>query len=434
MIKKLINILQSDKFLKLNYIIFILIWLIIIFIGSYLNGVELGDGDNYIGSFQSYMSIGHNKSVIQGTSILFNLMLLSIFKITKSIYLSFFILHFFSWLFVIIFTYTILNKNVIKKDIYFYITASIIILFLINEKYFLKASNDYFLVVFLLLTLNKILKLKRDTKTIDYILIGLFLGIALLIRSTPILLLPILFFKLYFNYLKFDNYSNQIKKTLFIPLFCLIIIIPFNYYSIVEKGKLSFEDKNPKEHISNWIQRDYLGLKKIQKNPLSRSREIIWTKTPFTEVDTYLIKNGTNSLPRTTLEFLIKDPVLLIENAIVNIVNVLFVYFKYWGILFLMPFIFLIKKRKIKENLIDETNHPILLFLIFTITISTVCLTLIEFRWFMGYEILIPIAIIGYINKNQNKAHKNMLFSISLITIILFNLRLVVPIFTYLIQ
>jgi len=429
----IITLLNSNFFLKSTYTLFVMVWLFIIIGGGYNLVFELSNGDDYLGMFKHYLQDGHYNSVATDASVLYFLALSFIHKFTNNIQHCFYILNFFSWLFILIYSFFILKKTTLKKDKYFYIITSILIIFIINEKYFLRVANDSFQAIFILLFLNALLNLKKESSARCFIFIGIYLGLVGAVRSTAVFLIPILFYKLAV-YL-YQNQENYIKKStnfgaLIISL--SLILLLFHYPSIIEKGALSYENKNPKNNISNWTQRDYLGLKKIQKDPLTRSHLVIWELT-FDEVDAYLIKNGMNSLPRSHKEFIIKDPLLFFENGIVNIINVMYVYFKYWGLLFLLPLLPLLNFKKTKENIIDRSNHPIIFFLIFSIFVSMLCLTIVEFRWFVGYQILIPIAILTIINKQKNLKYINLIFSISLLMITVFNFKLVISIFSTLI-
>ena len=58
--------------------------------------------------------------------------------------------------------------------------------------------------------------------------------------------------------------------------------------------------------------------------------------------------------------------------------------------------------------------------------ISFVAFTFVEFRWFTGYEVLIPIAIISYDQHGglmPSFKYKNILYLISFLIIALFNVR-----------
>ncbi len=219
--------------------------------------------------------------------------------------------------------------------------------------------------------------------------------------------------------------GKSIKIFTSVIVFVLITAI-LHFPSLKEHGTLSSFDKNPINISANWTQRNYLGLKKIENGEEPLHRDAIWHRTKFDEVVRYINENGENSLPRSFFEVLISDPVIAIKMFGYNVVFSILRSFRFWGFMILVLMLPLFNIKNLKNSIFDKANLTSNLFIGYMLILSFVCFTFIEFRWFYGYEILIPIAVLSQI-KNQSffkrDIYKNILFSISLVCITFFNLR-----------
>lgn len=424
---KLKEFFYSNIFLKINFYFFILVYVLLIISFSIHSGFVVNNGDNYILMFQEYIQNGYYKQVVNGTSIFFNLSLSFLNSFVNNDIYSFFILNLFSQIFIIFYSFYVLKKYKQLNDNYFFIVSTIFILYLVNQKYYLSTSNDYFLAVFILLFINSLLELKTQSSLFLFTKLGVYLGLALSIRATSVVLLFLFLFKFGFYVIYSENTTLIKTKSFFVFLFSLTsIIFIFHFPSIFENRTLSYENKNPKNYNVNWIQRNYLGLKKIEKQNLKPNRDVIWKQTPFSEVDAYQKKNGVESLPNSFLSFLLKDPLLLFKISFYNLLTCIARFFRFWGFLIFLlpvPLFDFIKKRNLENSMLVQ---PSMFFIIMAVLFSTICLTFIEFRWFVGYEVLVPIAILQVYNKILDANFKNVFLSLSLIVISLFNIKSII--------
>jgi hypothetical protein len=93
---------------------------------------------------------------------------------------------------------------------------------------------------------------------------------------------------------------------------------------------------------------------------------------------------------------------------------------RFWGLLLLLPLIVFFRKGSNRL-----TKLPIILFFVFAVMLSFTCYTFIEFRWFSGYEILVPASILLSIGHDYMTVTplKNALFTLSLMLVTVFNLK-----------
>jgi 4-amino-4-deoxy-L-arabinose transferase-like glycosyltransferase len=421
--KEVFKYIGSKKAVEITFFLFLSIYLLLIFSVFYTSDFAVGNEDNYKGLFKRFLEVGYYKSTAEGTTILYNVFLKVIFFLTKDIDASFFILNAVSDSILLVFGYFFCSKVFNKKNIYFYIIVSIYLLYIINLRSYFRASNDTFLGVFIMVLLYLlIVRLYEEKKEIStFLMIGFVFAMCLAIRMTAVLLIPILI-------LSFLFWVKNIKRTLLnrVKLVLLFFLVfssftaLFHYPSLIEHQKLSYENKEPSNGLT-WVQRNYLGLKKIERGEEKMNRDAIWKNTEFDVVEKYLKENGENSLPKSFFEVVKKDPVLLIKMTVLNFVTSIARFTRFWGFLFILSVLGVFNKKVFKKE-----QLPILLFMIYVIIISTVCFTFVEFRWFYGYEILIPISILLFFNKseyNKEVTKKNILIVSSLLLVSLFNLK-----------
>lgn len=421
-VKSLLSFFEGGKFLKVSFIFFVLAYCLMIVNGFYNCSFSVADNDNYKELFERFLQQGYYKSAAEGTSILYNSFLQGIYYLTNGVDSSFFILNAISEFAVMVIGYYFC-KNVVKQiDIYFYIVVTAFILYMINLKSYLSASNDCFLGVFVvtLLYLLVIEIYNRKKEVLIFGLIGLVWALCFAVRYTAILLLPLVVIALIY-WVK----NTQIETSRRFGLFSLSVVVfvgvtlMFHYPSIIDQHKLSHEDKDPGGGLT-WVQRNYLGFKKIESGEEKRHRDAIWVNTKFDVVQRYVDANGVNSLPKSFPEVVKMDPKLLAKVALYNSVTAIGRYMRFWGFIFIVPLLSLNRKVFAKEKL------PTLLFIVFLIIISTVCFAFVEFRWFYGYEVLVPVSILLSLGASRifnANPKKNLLFAVSLLFVALFNLK-----------
>ena len=429
---KIWKIVGNKSLLKVLSIITLVVYVLLLIVNTPSEFV-FHNNDNYKGAFLRFLEKGYYDSVSEGTTILYNVFLKGIYSITNNVESAFIVLNSLSQLFLIVFGFYFLKKYFKKVNIYFLILFGLYLLFTINLKSFAGASNDAFLGVFVIVLLYLLIqKLFINSKS-QYLLfasIGLLLALCFSIRMTAILLIPLV--ALTFGIWIINSSTNAFKKMLKILTTILTFIVftsVFHYPSLVENNKLSTYDKTPKNIEANWVQRNYLGLKKIERGDEPANRDVIWYRTKFNEVVKYLEVNGDDSLPKSFFEVLKRDPILVLKMFAYNLSFSLLRFFRFWGLLFFVILLPFFNFRNLKKTVLSKEGLPSNLFLLYLFMLTFVCFTFIEFRWFIGYEILIPIAVLVQIQRVpffKKDLNKNILFSISLICITLFNLRSII--------
>lgn len=288
---------------------------------------------------------------------------------------------------------------------------------------YLTTSNDSFMGVFIiwLLYLLMVKITDRKKENLTFILIGFVLALCFAIRMTAIFLLVSLMTA--FIYCSKNTLVPLGKR---IKLYFLTGVVFFDFTalfhlpSLIENHHLSYENKNPENGLT-CVQRNYLGLKKIEQGKEKMNRDAIWKNTKFDVVAQYINENGAHSLPKSFSEVFVKDPLLVLKMAIYNVGTCLLRFMRFWGFLFILP-IFGMSHKKV----FDSEKLPFIVFVLFTISISTVCFTFAEFRWFSGYEVLVPVSILWVINSSKYLStieKKNTIVTLSLSLISLFNIK-----------
>lgn len=398
----------------INFSIFIIVYFYLIvssIISKDFSKNLVGNNDNYKGRYFEFIK-DPAKAIENGTSQIYFSVLKYFNFIFNDINYSIFSLKLTSIVIICLIISNILNKKLKNVDKFIRISAiSIFVIFFINTRSYLSASNDMFLglfLVFYILNLNEIVQKKHNSKTFIYL--GTILSICSAIRPTYLLLLPMtLAVFLYSFYL--SKFKINLRYTFSFLLSLLIFTGLFHYKSILSGNGLSHFDKNPSSEL-NWTQRNFLGLSKIKKGKQPIHRDAIWKETEFKDVEAYLEKNGENSLPSTTLSFIMKDPILYIVLVIYNFLFSSLIYLRFFGLLFLLPLI---------TSYFNKINEIGLLFYFQILVISMVCLTFIEMRWLFGYQLLLVLGIVESVSF-LNKLQIRLIVNISLSIITLFNL------------
>jgi hypothetical protein len=423
---KIYAFLSNKKSINFAFVLFVLVYIFFTVVKFSNSEWNIHNNDDYKGLFIKFNKLGYYQAVSQGTSLVYNSFLNGIFEITKNVNASFFIVNLFSDLILLIFGCFFCRKITDIKNIFFYIILTTYSFLIINMRSYLSASNDSFLGVFVVFLLYLLVVKLFETKGKTYVFIGIgfVFAICLSVRITAILLLPLIFIA-FFYWLK-NSEIDFLKRMQLIGMCFLTFVLTIctlHYPAIKERQTLSYENKNPSKEL-NWIQRNYLGLKKIENGQEKVHRDAIWKNTKFDKVQEYLNIHGANSLPKTFIEVLIKDPILVFKITFLNIITCFITFFRQWGFLFFIPIITLFKRE-----LFDKYKLSTLLFLSFMFALSFVCFTFIEFRWFYGYAILIPISILFAVNKKESlnescKIHSIVVTSLLLIT--LFNVKAII--------
>ncbi|GEM_PF-297853 len=423
MTKNFLAIVGHRKLLQISFVLFVLVYAVLIGLRFLDKPFVVDNNDHYKELFADFLHRGFYQSSVNGTSALYNFALATVYQFTQSVDGAFLILNAGCDLFYLLFGWYFLKKVAPMSNTYTRMVFGIYALYIINQQSYLHASNDTFLGVFVLALLYVGLVRFKKATPIDFAVMGLLLGLAFGTRMTAVYLVPLVAIVIW-NWWRQTNLGPKYKigKVGFMVSVFVAATLLFHYPSLIEKQRLGYESKEAKSGAT-WIQRNYLGLKKIEQGKEPIHRNAIWQHTKFEAVDAYLNVNGPDSLPRTFTQAVAKDPILAIKLGLYNCFSVVARFLRFWGLLLLLPMVVFFRKR------IDyPTKLPLALFALFTIMLSFTCYTFIEFRWFSGYEILVPIAVLLSLGHYQTTAApiKNTLFTLSLLLITVFNLKSII--------
>jgi len=420
--KKVYAVFENDRVLKVIFPVFLVVYLFFDAILIYLSPWQVNNNDKYKELFSSFLANGYYDSVSNGTSILYNVALAFMYRFTQSVDGAFFTVNLLSD-FALLVSGTVFCYKIGGKNKYFYVILSCYLLKVLTIKSYFRASNDSFLGVFISILLYFLIYKIYDSrkKYTTFAIAGLLLSICLAIRVTAFLLFPLVVIA-FLYWIKNSEIDRIIRiKLLAVFAFTAVVFtVAFHFPSLATHQKLSYESKEPDMTV-NWMQRNYMGLKKIENGQEPMHRDAIWNKTPFEDVRDYVHANGEESLPNSFTKVIARDPVLLFKMTVYNIVSSLGEFLRFWVFLLLLPLISWFRGR-----LFTRENLPMVLFAVYLVALSTVCFSFIEFRWFIGYEVLIPVSILLILNNLRyfpDFSKANIIIAASLGILMLINLK-----------
>lgn len=371
---------------------------------------EIVDGDNYVGLFKQFLEKGIYNAIAEGTSVFYNLSLYPIYLIVGEVYKSVLLLNMLSICITLLIACYLLY-SVIKNKVYCFTLTILSISLFIRSKLPLLANDDLFSGMFYSFIIFFLYQFYYKRKSYYFIIIGVLLGICFSIRELTILWLPTIgIFLIYYA----NDIKGFLKNSTFVAVFMIGTISILHFPSLYENGKLSYYDKSPENKNLNWVQRNYLGLKKIDEGKIPISPKAIWNGTSFPEVEQYLKDNGKDSLPNTLFSAMKKDPILFLKIIFYNLYTTLKHYFAYFGILLFLPLIAMFYQRKTISSICYTV------FILFSIMICSVAYSFVEFRWFHGTEIFLFLSVgiaIDYLSKKEKILQIFFISSIILVLI-----------------
>lgn len=371
----------------------------------------LVDGDNYVELFNRFLEKGGYDAIAEGTSVTFNLALYPIYKLVKNVDYSILILNLSSITISLLIACYLLYK-IVKDKIYYLLLVLLLISLFIGKKIPILSNDDLFSGMFYSFIIYFLYQFHQKRKTYYFIIIGVLLGVCFSIRELTILWVPIIgVFLIYYS----NNIKTFLKNSTFIATFMIGTMSILHFPSLYENGKLSYYDKNPKNKNLNWIQRNHLGLKKIDEGKIPIKPWAIWKGTSFPEVEQYLKDNGEDSLPKTLFSAIKKDPILFLKITFYNLYVTFKHYVGYFGFLIFLPLLAIYYNKKWTLCIYYA------MFILFSIMICAVAYSFVEFRWFHGTEIFLFISIgmaTNYLVRNKEKVLQ-IFFSFSIIFILI---------------
>lgn len=378
-----------------------------------LNGFVV-DGDNYVGLFNRFLERGAYNAIAEGTSVVYNLTLYLIYRVVKDVDCSILILNLSSITISLSIACYLLYK-IVKDKIYYLLLVLLIISLFIGEKIPILTNDDLFSGMFYSFIIYFLYQFHQKRKTYYFIIIGVLLGVCFSIRELTILWIPIIgIFLIYYS----NGIKIFLKNSTLVVTFMLGTMAIFHFPSLYENGKLSYYDKGPANKNLTWIQRNHLGLKKVDEGKIPLRPWAIWKGTSFPEVEQYLKDNGEDSLPKTLFSAIKKDPILFLKITFYNLYVTFKHYVSYFGFLIFLPLLAIYYNRKWAPCIYYT------IFVLFSIMICSVAYSFVEFRWFHGTEIFLFVSIGLATNYLLKKDKKVILIYLASIIFILLNKKL----------
>lgn len=347
-----------------------------------------------------------------------------VFSIEKGISITYMaISYLFSFLFTNLLFFRIINFALFLLLLFYFYKRKVnflfyfcFLFFISTSKVFFTGTNDAIFFLGIIIFLCEVYFLNKNNKWNSSLAISALI-IAFFTRQLFWVYFPAILLGFYVVYknsaLKSINYK--------IPLFLFLFLVAINIPSLLVKNSFSYDQKIPEPSVkSNWTQRNYLSQLVINEGKLSNGDHVSWEET-----DAYLVKNGINSLPKTTLESAFFNLKLTFTEFFKNLFYASKDGFRQLGLIFFIPFILVlfINKVKIKDVFIPISSIITLFILCFILILN------IEIRWLIG--IFIPL-ILYYSDLNSNSKwflrfnylNVFLIFLINIYAIIVLSLKL----------
>jgi len=162
-----------------------------------------------------------------------------------------------------------------------------------------------------------------------------------------------------------------------------------NLPSIQANGFISFDNKDTKSQLGmTWVQRQYLSQLSANEGKIPQFRHVTWEETYE-----YVQENGQESLPRTTLEALVFDPILTFKEFIKDFVYMIYSGFRQCGLAVFFPILGIWLFFKSGNKGIGYLSMSQLFLML---AISFIIISYIEIRW------LAPLFIMGLIGLQES--------------------------------
>ncbi|MCL6294668.1 ArnT family glycosyltransferase [Jejuia spongiicola] len=250
----------------------------------------------------------------------------------------------------------------------------------------------------------------------NLVLLGVIIGLLIGTRMLAFLVIPGYIFFFYKN----------IKHILIIGATALIIGILLHSPSLYYTKTLSSVDKNPKSGLT-WIQKNYLSQQYIYEGKIKKGSRVTWS-----ELEGYITKNGTKSLPNSFAETVSKKPKWILKELVNDFwYSIRHIYWKSFGlgILLLIMFSFYgFKYKKLIPNNFRLTHQFLNFFWLHTFFISLVVLTKIEVRWYTSFiylGILLFHQILQYFQPFLRFPRRIVFLQLNYIILIFFQLNFI---------
>lgn len=375
------------KFFWLSNILLILnilIYFILRVKHSFFSVLPHGDETKYFTDLQKAIDQSMYAAILDGTSITFLIFSKLVNYFTDDPLLAIRLTSFISALLILGVVY-IFNKTYLKLKPWVFtpIFIYIIYLFLI-QSYWLVGINDLLLALFGICLLA--LLFYRQNLTASYLLIGIFWAFAILTRKMAVTYMVVFFPLLIIYSLTKTNFFGF--KRIFLIIFSFsITFLSIQFFSLKDKGNLSFDDKILKGPIT-WAQWDYHNALLIDQGKQARFQHVHQEETVK-----YIKEHGEDSLPKTFSEMVFFNLSLTLKEFFIDLYYSMKYMLRELGLLVIFFIIFLLKhlKKSIKDKSYSEESLLYFFSAGYFLFICFIVITNIQTRWFMFF---LPITIL----------------------------------------
>lgn len=259
------------------------------------------------------------------------------------------------------------------------------LLFYLSSGSFLLGTNDNLLFCLLTVFFTEVfLVLVKNQKRIPlYALVSVIT--ALFTRQMAVIYLPVILAGLILVYFRKKIYWKEYQAIIVSSLFWFGLNLP----SIQANGFISFDNKDTDSQLGmTWVQRQYLSQLSANAGKIPQFSHVTWEETYK-----YVQENGQESLPRTTLEALVFDPILTFQEFIMDFGYMIYSGFRQCGLAVFFPILGIWLFFKSGNKGIGYLSMSQLFLML---AISFIIISYIEIRW------LAPLFIMGLIGLQES--------------------------------
>lgn len=271
-------------------------------------------------------------------------------------------------LFLLLVWYFIKWGEVKNRMFYFYV------LFYSSTGWFTAGTNDVIFVVAAIVFFNEVYKSLEGRSNQKTTLMWCMLIIAFFTRELFYVYAPIFLFSLFLLYRK----GISLFKRFWIPMALFAFFMVLNIPSLQKNQVLSYDHKAPPATVrSTWPQRQYLAQLLVNEGKLENYQHPSWEQT-----DAYLVKNGADSLPDSTLSGLTFDYRLTITEFFKDFADVFKGSIRQMGLIMPIVLTFLLYsvfRKRITYNL----YLPFVNWMMIGI-FSLIIISYVESRWLIA--------------------------------------------------
>lgn len=283
------------------------------------------------------------------------------------------------------------------------------LLFYLSSGSFLLGTNDNLLFCLLTVFFTEVylVLVKRQERVPRYALISMVT--ALFTRQMAVIYIPVILAGLFLVYFRKKIYWKEYQSIIVSSLFWFGLNLP----SIQENGLISFDNKDTKSQLGmTWVQRQYLSQLAANDGKIPQFSHVTWEETYE-----YVKENGEESLPRTSLEALVFDPILTLKEFIKDFGFMIYSGFRQCGLAVFFPvlgfWLFLKSGNK-------GIGYLSLSQLFMMLAISFIIISYVEIRWLGPVFIMGLIGIQESIRFKQVPAHLDLINQLTLLALSLY--------------